>query len=787
MSQVSFDESLHSLPSTMTPLVGREREIEAVCDLLRRPSVRLVTLVGPGGVGKTRLALAAAERTRASVPDGVVFVPLQATADASLLLPVISRATGVREFGERPPLRAIADAVRGRELLLVLDNFEQLLAAGPQVIELLSTCPDLKVLVTSRAVLHLSGEHDFIVPPLSVPETNKHTTPAELAGSDAVRLFIERATAARSDFTLSDESLVAIAAICARVDGLPLAIELAAARMRSLSPAALLARLERRLRLLTAGPRDVPSRHQTMRATIAWSYDLISAEQQRLFRSHAAFRGGASLEAIESVCAAEAARASEGAGFAVLEDLDALVDHSLVQHREQPDGSSRFEMLETIREFGLEQLDARGETADVRARHARCFLELALQAELELFGPRQKVWFERLEHDHANLRAALDWALEHDLEAALQAAAALGYFWVFRAHFSEARSWLDIALARDGNVTPRTRARAFDAAAGLASWQGDHRRASELFQAALRIFREIDDRPNIANTLRGMCRLALVMSDFEQADIYGMESVALFEALGDTRGLMAAVGNRGWNALARGDLERATSLITQALTLARQRGDAAMVANHSAGLGFVALGREDTEGATRLFGDGLRLGWELDDRRIVALCLQGLGGVATVQGKMRRAARLFGAFGEMREVLGMAVIEHLSNCPGLKVLKASEVVARAQLDSAAFDAAVSEGRRMTLEQAITYALTDKLPGATPEPGDPCDPCPNGLLTPRELDVLRLVAQGMTDREIGGALFISHHTVMRHVSRILGKLDVDSRTAAAAYALRHDLI
>jgi predicted ATPase/DNA-binding CsgD family transcriptional regulator len=784
MSQVSLEEALQSPPSAMTTLVGRGREIEAVCDLLRQPSVRLVALVGPGGVGKTRLALAVAERLRSAFRNDVVFVPLQATADATLLLPVIARAIGVREFGERPPLRAIVDAARGRELVLVLDNFEQLLAAGPQVTELLSTCPDLKVLVTSRAVLHLTGEHDFTVPPLSLPETSKNTTPAELATSDAVRLFIERATAARSDFTVSDDRLVTIAAICARVDGLPLAIELAAARMRSLSPAALLARLEQRLRLLSGGPRDAPSRQQTMRATIAWSYDLISAEQQRLFRALAVFRGGASLDAIESVCAAGAGHASEGFELSLLDDLDALVDHSLVQHREQLDGTSRFEMLETIREFGQERLDALGESADARTSHACYFLELARRAEPELFGPRQNVWFERLEQDHANLRAALDWALEHDPEVALEAAVALWYFWLVRAHFSEARAWLDVALTQSGNVTPRIRARALDAAAGLASWQGDHRRADDLFQEALRIFRALDDRPNIANTLRGMCRLALVMSDFDRADIYGMESVALFEALGDTRGLMAAVGNRGWNALARGDLERATPLITQALALARQRGDAAMVANHSAGLGFVALGQEDTEAATRLFADGLQLGWELDDRRFVALCLQGLGGVATVQGKLRRAARLFGAFGEMREVLGMAVIEHLSNCPGLKGLKASEVVVRAQLDAAAFDAALNEGRRMTLEQAVTYALTEELPGPVSELRVSST---SNSLTPREMDVLRLVAQGKTDREIGDALFISHHTVMRHVSRILAKLDVESRTAAAAYALRHDLV
>jgi predicted ATPase/DNA-binding CsgD family transcriptional regulator len=769
MSQASRHDGSQSLPSMVTALVGRGREIESVSDLLRRPAVRLVTLSGPGGVGKTRLALAVAERLRAEYRDGIAFVPLQSTSHPDLLLSVIAQALAVREAGERPLFDLVADALRARELLLVLDNFEHLLAAGPRISDLLATCPDLTILVTSRAVLRLAGEHDYIVPPLSFPALNSSASRDKIEQSDAVRLFLDRAAAARSDFSVSDKSLIAVGAICAKLDGLPLAIELAAARTRVLSPATLLARLEQRLQLLSGGPRDAPSRQQTMRATIAWSHDLISEEHQRLFRCLAVFSGGASLEAVESVC-------SVGEETLALDGLATLVDHSLVRHREQSDGSSRFEMLETIREFGLEQLGARSEAAEARERQVKKVAGMALRAEAELYGTRQMDWFERLEGERANLRAALDWALEHDLEAALQAAAALWDFWVFRAHFSEARAWLDIALARDGNVTPTTRARALRTAASLAGWQGDYHRAGVLFQEALRIFRELDDRPNIAITLCGMCRLAVVSGDLEQADIYGSESVALLEAIGDTHWLMAAVGNLGWSALFRGDLERARPLLDEALSIARRREDVPSIVSPASGLGFLALLRRDVDTATRLFTESLQTSWQIDDPRFVTVCLNGLHWVATMEGKHRRAARLFGATEALRQAIGLHAVEDF--------LRPELGDDRNRLGPATFDAAVSEGRLMTLEQAVKYALTDELPAAMSVPATPGR---TAGLTPRELDVLRLVAEGKTDREIGAELFISPNTVMNHVSHILAKLDVDSRTAAAAYALRHDLV
>jgi predicted ATPase len=430
-----------ALPIPRTTLVGRERELASVRDLLSRNGLRLVTLTGPGGIGKTRLALAVAEQLGDAFPDGIVFVSLAAIRAPELVPAAIAQAFDVREAGQQSFVDGIASAVGGQRLLLALDNFEQVLDAAPVVNELLDTCPRLTVLVTSRAALHLSGEQLVLVPPLRVPDPERTLPLDQLLQVDAVRLFVERARSARDDFALSDANVAVIGGICARLDGLPLALELAAARVRVLSPQALLAHLEHRLRLLTGGPHDQPARLQTLRDTIDWSYDLLSSDEQRLFRQLAVFVGGWTLEAAEAVC---------GGGLDVLDGLDVLVDHSLVGQVELPDGPGRFGMLETIREYALELLEASDEAAAIRTRHANAYLALAeaqhpqmvahegtgeqysylATTRADLGEHEFGAWLARLESEQDNLRAALAWLLDtHADELALRLAVALGGFW----------------------------------------------------------------------------------------------------------------------------------------------------------------------------------------------------------------------------------------------------------------------------------------------------------------------------------------------------------------------
>src|SRR6266852_4875421 len=441
------------LPAPLTPLVGREQEIAAVCALLWRPEVRLVTLTGTGGVGKTRLALGVAAAVNADFADGICFVALAPLIDPGLVLSTIAQALGVQEQGSRPLLEGLQDHLREKQLLLLLDNFEQVVSAAPVVAELLVAAPRLRVLMTSRTSLHLSGEHEFAVPPLSLPDLRDLPPLDRLTQYGAIRLFIERAQAVKSDFALTKENAAAIAAICHQVDGLPLAIELAAGRSKLFSPQALLPRLRNRLKLLVGGAQDLPLRQQTLRGTIAWSYDLLDQAEKILFRRLAVFVGGCTLEAAEAVCHPD--RDLEGD---VLDAVERLVDKSLLRQEAQADGEPRLLMLETIREYALERLAASGETEATRRRHADYYLALAEQAEPLLAGEQQVPWLNRLEQEHENLRAALTWVFQEaggaDLhlkaalrEQTLRLVGALWSFWYIHCHYREGKQWLQAALA----------------------------------------------------------------------------------------------------------------------------------------------------------------------------------------------------------------------------------------------------------------------------------------------------------------------------------------------------
>ncbi|HET8850938.1 MAG TPA: adenylate/guanylate cyclase domain-containing protein, partial [Ktedonobacteraceae bacterium] len=523
----TLDSRSGSLPVQPTPLIGREQEVVTTGQLLRREDVRLVTLTGPGGTGKTRLGIQVAAGLSDVFADGVYFVSLAPISDAMLVLPAIAKTLGIRDGIGQSLSARLAEVLLKKQVLLLLDNFEQVVGAAPQVADLLSTCPQLKVLVTSREVLHVRAEHEFAVPPLELPDPAHLSELAAIARAPSVALFLQRAQAVKPEFRLTITNARAVAEICVRLDGLPLAIELAAARMKLLSPQVLLTRLGRRLAMLTGGSRDVPARQQTLRNTIEWSYQLLNAWEQRLFRRLSVFVGGCTLLAAEAVCTLP----DDGEGE-VLDGVASLIDKSLLKRMEQAgEGSEepRLLMLETIREYGLEVLAARGEEEIALRAHADYFMQFAEEAEPALKGPQLVMWLERLEREHDNLRAALQWALEGGrAEMALRLGTALERFWVVRGHRNEGRAFLERALAGSAGVTPYVRAKALLAAARLAFIQSNYDQGEVLAQESLALFQELGDRRGIALSLDRLGMAAWRRGNFTAARVLMEEDLALF-------------------------------------------------------------------------------------------------------------------------------------------------------------------------------------------------------------------------------------------------------------------
>jgi non-specific serine/threonine protein kinase len=777
MSSAPLAEHSRIIPVPRTPLIGRVREVAALAALLRRPDVRLVTLIGPGGVGKTRLALAAAEHLAGDYRDGVVFVALQSVADPALVASAIAQALGVRESADQSLQDGLTAVLQPRELLLVLDNFEQVVDAAPLLTDLLAACPELTLLVTSRIVLRLYGEHAYLVPPLVLPDPQRLPPIEQLRAIESIHLFAERAQAARTEFSLTTSNAPSIAAICARLDGLPLAIELAAARVRLLSATALLDRLEQRLRVLTGGPRDAPARQQTIRDTIAWSYELLPLDDQRLFRQLAVFVGGWTLEAVEAICDPD---------LDAFEGLGTLVDHHLVRQVDQPGGTARFEMLETMREFGLEQLQVHGESADSHARHVAYFLALAEQAAPELSGPRQARWIRRLQAEHDNMRTALAWSLERDqAQLALRLGNALTSFWYARGIHHEGHRWLDRALDASLAAPAELRAKAFGNAGWISMFHGDYADARTKFEAAITLYRDLGNIEKVA-----WCIANLVITSLmgQQADV--PVDGLLREALDLQPQLRTAqtIGNisfaAGMSTMILGDAERAMELFEDALDIYRGAEDTSAILWATWAIGAIALTLADYAHAAALFRETLAVGSTADDENAVVHAIYGLACAAAGTGAAARAACLWGA----QEMLQANV--------GIRVAAVSRAVtnyehhlsmARKQRGEAAFAAAWAEGRAMSEEEAVAYALEHD---ATPIQAAAMDPPeaitePTGL-TRREREVLRLLVDGRTNQEIAAALFISPHTVANHVAHIMNKLGLDSRAAAAAWAVRHGI-
>jgi len=690
----TLDVRPNNLPAQSTLFIGREHDIRAIKERLANPQLRLLTLSGTGGTGKTRLALQVAADMVDDFEQGVFFIPLATLSDPGLVLQTIAQAFGVREAAGRPLQELLRTHLRDQQILLVLDNFEQVIDAAPLVSDLLAAAPRLKVLVTSRELLRLTGETNYPVVPLSVPDPKRLPALERLAQYEAVALFIDRALAVSPTFAVTNDNAPAVAEICHRLDGLPLAIELAAARARVLSPQRMLVELNHRLTFVMGSARDLPVRQKTLRGAIDWSHDLLSGDEQKLFRRLAVFVGGCTMEEVESICNLES-------DLHVLETVESLVGKSLLKQTEAL-GEPRFAMLETIREYATEKLIASGNAEPAQERHRHYFLALAEQAEPKLKGPEQATWLRRLEEEHDNLRLALEGSLAgHELAEGLRFCGALQRFWWTRGHLSEGRELCARSLEHAGSEEfARLRARALSAAGLLAYWQGDYPAARAQQDDSLATWRRLGDRKGIGGSLSNLGMVARSQGDYASARALYEESMAISRELGDRWSLAASLNNLGNLAAEQGDYHGSRAQHEECLTILRELGDRGTIATALENLGNVAYDQGEHASARTLHVESLTMRHQLGDRLGIVISLERLAAVAAALGSPLRAARIWGTAERLRAEIGSPLqpkdqVNHDQNVAATRA---------ASGDEAAFDRAGEEGRALTVEQAIACAL-----------------------------------------------------------------------------------
>jgi len=840
----SVDVTPHNLPVQLTSFVGRERE---VADLTAQLTIaRVLTLVGPGGCGKTRLALALGRASLASFADGVWLTELAAVSDPGLVPQTVAFALGVREETGRPIETTLVDALRHKRLLVILDNCEHLVDASARLADaLVRGCPSVQILATSREPLGIGGETRWRTPSLSLPALDSSGRVEHLIGSEAIRLFVIRAAAAEPSFVLTAENAPSVVQICRRLDGIPLAIELAAARVRVLPPEQIARRLEDGFRVLAGGGRTALPRQQTLRAAIDWSYALLEGDERRLLRRLAAFAGTFDLEAVEHVAGVEAddAGADASAGTArpgigepapeILDVLTQLADKSLI-HVEQRSGQARFHLLEMIRQYAAERLEEAGEARQIRQRHAVWYLALAERLEPRLWTTDDPSVPDRLELDHANLRVGLDWWQETEPDQGLRLAAALWRFWELRGYLTEGRAALESVLAVDTPTVQAgtaTRARALLGAGYLARDQSDTRTARTRFEECLTVFRAIDDRWGIGSALRALGVLAQSDGDLATARGYFEQTIAIFRQIDHLLGVGWTLRNLGILAQIEGDRAGAAARFEESLPVLRQIGDIIGTGRVLGSLGILARINGESGRAQGLLEESLALVRQAGDRRGESMGLAALGFLALQRDDWPRARVLLLQSIDLAETMGDVLsIARGAALTGLLALRLGQAELGVQLTSAAtaihprlraslefdegaaldealaraqrqvpvheIEAAAARGAALSLGRTIALArdalrewLLQAEPAASAEGGaaEAASPSAEGAtLTKREREVLRLIADGLTNREIAEALVVSEFTVMRHVGNLFRKIGVNSRAAAASFAVRQHL-